>query len=238
MSSANFLGPRTAILAALEWEVAVAREALRRGPGTAAIGPVLCCGIGEERVAKVLAALRPKPDGLILLGCAGGLAPALRSGDLVVADRIVDASGETFACDPAGRAAMEAAARRGGVAATVGGVLGSGAVIASVDEKRRAASASGCVAVDMESSAAARWAAANGIPLAVVRAILDPADVALEYALLCVDPSGAVSLPGVARALVRGRAAAVRELVGLGRARRAAGETLGRVCAALAEPAA
>lgn len=226
------------VLAALGWEAAVVRAALphRRPDGSDDVR-ILACGIGEERAAVALAEARPAPDRVVLVGCAGALDPRLRAGDLVVADRIVEAGGEILACDAALRQVMEAAARRAGLEATVGGVLGSATVVASVDEKRRAARSSGCIAVDMESVAVARYSARRGIPSVVVRAVLDSADVALEYAPLCVDPAGGVSIAGLGRALVSGRGRAVRELLGLAAARRAATETLRRFHEALFERA-
>ena len=226
--------PSLLIVAALPWEAALVRTALRdrapEGPGDVRI---VACGIGEERASAALAGILPPPDLLLLVGCAGALDPRLRPGDLVVADRIVDSKGETFACEAALRAAMEDAARRAGIVPGVAGILGSGAVVASLEEKRRAAESSGCIAVDMESAAISRHAERLGIPAAVVRAILDPADVALTYAPLCVEPTGGVSIAGLARAIARGRSDAVRELVALAGARRAAVDTLRRFLRAL-----
>jgi nucleoside phosphorylase len=228
--------PSLLVLAALAWEAKLVRAALRdRAPEGPRDVRIVACGIGEERASAALAGILPPPDLLLLVGCAGALDPRLRPGDLVVADRIVDSKGETFACEAALRSTMEDAARRAGISAKVAGILGSGEVVGSLEEKRRAAESSGCVAVDMESAAISRHADRHGIPAAVVRAILDPADVALTYAPLCVESTGDVSIAGLLRALARGRSHAVRELAGLAGPRRAAVDTLRRFLRALFE---
>lgn len=114
--------------------------------------------------------------GIVSFGTAGGLAPELEPGTLIVADavsgpfgrlvtdpgwsnRIVDA----FAGTP-----LAAITRRG----TMAGVT---APVTSEQEKRSLYSSTGALAVDMESHIAGAIATARGLPFAVCRSIVDPA---------------------------------------------------------------
>ncbi|TDV24723.1 hopanoid-associated phosphorylase [Paraburkholderia caballeronis] len=123
------------------------------------------------------AALARGASGVISFGTAGGLAPDLPPGTLVIADAIDGPFGRV-ATDSAwaGRlagalgASPLAAKMRRGVEATVAAPV-TGA--AAKDALFR--STGGALAVDMESHVAAAAAAAHGVPFAVCRAIVDPA---------------------------------------------------------------
>jgi adenosylhomocysteine nucleosidase len=85
------------IIAAMEQELVSIRRALRvRGSASCASEPpppeLHVTGIGKERVRASIKRLldsrqRSEPDRLLLLGFAGGVDPALKSGDLVLSNR-------------------------------------------------------------------------------------------------------------------------------------------------------
>jgi len=82
------------VVTALPWEAARFTARLRDRGDSAALR-VLVSGPGEERseaAARTLAALDPPAGAILCAGVAGGLAPALRPGDLVLATRIRHAS--------------------------------------------------------------------------------------------------------------------------------------------------
>jgi adenosylhomocysteine nucleosidase len=111
------------------------------------------------RAGAAIAAARPRA--ILAVGFCGALDPALAVGDLVAADEVVDeATGERFAADAALLAA--APGRRG--------VLVSARRIARLPEERAALEGA---AVDLESAALARAAAAAGVPFLAVRAVTD-----------------------------------------------------------------
>jgi len=73
-------------------------------------------------------------------------------------------------------------------------LIGADAIVASVAAKRALRERTGAAAVDIESGAVARTAAAHGIPFAVLRAICDPADRALPPAAqVALDPGGEIN---------------------------------------------
>lgn len=107
---------------------------------------------------------------LVSFGVAGALAPGLRPGSVVLADSIL-AGGDRLPCAPDWLDRAKARLP----AAWVGTVLGSEHIVATRAEKRTCA-ASGAVAVDMESGAVARAASDYGLPLLVLRTIVDGAE--------------------------------------------------------------
>jgi adenosylhomocysteine nucleosidase len=172
--------------AALAWEARAVLDALQ---GVEPVGPrvwrgylgdgapvrVLQIGVGLDRAER--AAADAAGAGLYLsCGCAGGLAPGLRAGDLVIADRILvlDRGGRTereVATDAEPLAAWSAAR---GMCARVGTVASSPVVLASRDGKRDAATY-GAIAVDMESAAVATVARERGVRCVAVKVVLDEA---------------------------------------------------------------
>jgi hypothetical protein len=148
------------------------------------------------------------------------LAPGLRAGDLVVPSSVTDAS-ERWATD------TRLMTRLGGC--TGHGLLGGDTVLATVAEKA-AAYAAGADAVDLESAAVARTAAAAGLPFAVLRAICDEAGRPLpRAAVVALDAEGKISIGRVLGALLR-QPGDIFALMALGRdAARARTALLGRV---------
>jgi len=123
---------------------------------------------------------------LISFGLAGGLDPALRAGSLLVPGAIMS-DGERLPADPA------LCERLGGISIPV--LLGGREVVASAAAKAALFAASGAVAVDLESGAVARVAAAHGLPFAALRAICDPAERDLPpAALIALDRRGGIGL--------------------------------------------
>ena len=107
-----------------------------------------------------------------VLGVAGGLAPEVRPGDVVVASE-VRAGDRTVACPSA--PLLAGALRRAGLRTHVGPVVSSPGIVGA--RERAALAATGALAVDMETAQLAEICA--GRPFAVVRAIVDTADAPL-----------------------------------------------------------
>ncbi|SAK82996.1 hypothetical protein AWB81_04178 [Caballeronia arationis] len=115
-------------------------------------------------------------SGIVSFGTAGGLAPDLEPGTLVVADAVSGPFGrlvtdigwsdrivDSFAGTP-----LAALTRRGTIAAVT-------APVTSEQAKRSLHQSTGALAVDMESHIAGAIATARGLPFAVCRSIVDPA---------------------------------------------------------------
>jgi adenosylhomocysteine nucleosidase len=111
---------------------------------------------------------------LMSVGIAGGLAPGLKPGTVIVADEIL-ADGTHYP-------ALAICAPR--VKGRTGAILGSRSIVASVDEKSALFAETSALAVDMESGPVARAAQDAGIPFIALRVIADPAWQALPPAAL------------------------------------------------------
>ncbi|MFC4496050.1 1-hydroxy-2-methyl-2-butenyl 4-diphosphate reductase [Streptomyces ovatisporus] len=146
----------------------IERLALRRSAAVAhgAAGPVtvLRTGMGPEAAGRAVAsALRDEPEeggtAVVATGFCAGLVPGMHPGDLVVAEETRDASGRT---ECAGTDRLAQALRQYGTVHT-GPLAGSAHVVRGT---ARAAlhSATGAVAVDMESAATLRTATLRAVP--------------------------------------------------------------------------
>jgi hopanoid-associated phosphorylase len=125
-------------------------------------------------------------SGLVSFGIAGGLDPALRSGDLVIGSTVIS-GGTRYDADAAYLENLSTALPR----AYLGAVLGSDKILLNSAQKAEAFAATGALAVDMESQAVAEIAKAANKPFAVLRAIADPADFSLPPMVAQgLDPNG------------------------------------------------
>jgi len=130
-------------------------------------------GIHAARLAEVaqipaVASIR----GVLMAGLAGALAP-----DLAVGDVVIDAPASFTGALPHG--------------ARLGRIHTADAIIATPAEKQRLFASTSCVAVDMETETARRFAKERGAAFLTVRAISDAAKDALDPALLhLIDDQG------------------------------------------------
>ncbi|MFC5430942.1 phosphorylase [Paraburkholderia denitrificans] len=152
------------------------------------------------------AALDRGASGVISFGTAGGLAPDLEPGTLVIAD-VVDGPFGRIDTDAAWSARLAeallasplAVRMRRGVEAAVAAPLTGAA-----DKAALHAATGGALAVDMESHMAAAAAAARGLPFAVCRAIVDPAWRSLPKAAMAgLRDDGTTAIWPVLRELAR-----------------------------------
>ena len=127
-------------------------------------------GGDPKRAAALLAEHKGEVTGVLSFGIAGGLDPDLAPGDLVVATRVRGPRG-------AWRADMGwAAALARATGARLGTLAGAARVVADPAAKRNLHNATGgALAVDLESEAAAAFAASRGVPFVALRAVADTA---------------------------------------------------------------
>ncbi|MEQ8320071.1 MAG: hypothetical protein RH946_07405 [Rhodospirillales bacterium] len=127
-------------------------------------------------------------DGILSFGTAGGVSSGRKPGDLIVADRVIDADTQSYPTDPAWSHRLSSL-----LSVTPETIAGLD-YIADNDDKIRLAG-EGIAALDMESHTAGRLAADAGIPFAVLRAVVDPAGFTMpNYVLDSVRPDGSISL--------------------------------------------
>jgi hopanoid-associated phosphorylase len=151
-----------AAIAGLTAEAAVARRA---GVEMAA------GGVGPEAAGALARQFaREGARGLVSFGIAGGLAPDLNPGALILGDAVIVGEGR-YPCVPAWLARAQARLP----AARVGAIMASTRIVGTRAEKRALAEG-GALAVDMESGAVAAVAREFGLPFLVLRAVADRAD--------------------------------------------------------------
>jgi adenosylhomocysteine nucleosidase len=172
---------------------ALAAEAQTLGPttqrstrlATREDGSLICVsGVGAsaaERAGRAL--IEAGALGLISWGVAGGLDPGLAAGTLLLPAAVV-AHGSAAMPTHAGWREGLATALGARLPVSRGLLLSSGRALVSVKEKAAAFAVTGAVAVDMESFALARLAAAHRLPFIIVRAVVDVAADAVPPVLL------------------------------------------------------
>ncbi len=153
----------------------------------------------ERRLAE---RLRLPCDGVISFGVAGGLAPALSPGAVLVATDIIDGA-RSLASYPTDR--LWTAALRAALPQACGGALaGEDGALAGVADKQAWWQATGALAVDMESHIAARQAQAARVPFVACRVVLDAAGCAVPpAALAALGTDGRTDLGALLLALAR-----------------------------------
>lgn len=128
--------------------------------------PVVCTGMGPRRSRRV--ARRLGDAAVLVAGVAGGLAPEVAVGDVVVASEVRAPDGAARAC--AGGADLADRLRAAGLRVHYGPVLSWPRLVGGAERRRLATT--GALAVDMESA----WLAPpEPVPFAVVRAVSDTA---------------------------------------------------------------
>lgn len=159
-------------------------------------------GAGDRmRTAAFVQGAVERADLLVSFGIAGGLAPELRAGDVVVSSDIVSAEGARPAAE---RSKALSARLAQEIGAVEGRVLGAGEIVATAAAKHWAYRETGALAVDLESDIVARIAGAAGIAFLALRAIADAADRDLPpAALVPLAKDGRAQLARVASALLR-----------------------------------
>ncbi|HEX9170831.1 MAG TPA: phosphorylase [Roseiarcus sp.] len=144
--------------------------AILAGPGRLAI-----CGDGLTLRTKFAELSHIRSELVISWGVCGGLDPRLRPGDLILGVEVVSTEGR-IATDEAVTASLAQRLTDAGERIAVERVAGSSSPVSTVRAKAELRIATGAAAVDMESSAAGRFALERRVPFAVLRAVADPAD--------------------------------------------------------------
>ena len=167
--------------------------------------PVSVGGGGAAGAAAAAAALIGQgATALISFGLAGGLAPGLPPGAIVVPERVVDGAGQIWPVDPA------LAARLG---VPHGAMLAVPGIVATAAAKAQAWQRTGALAADIETGAVAQACPR----FAVLRVICDPAERDLPPAALsALDAAGRIRPGGLLQSLVR-RPGQIPALIALGR---------------------
>jgi hopanoid-associated phosphorylase len=193
-----------------------------------AAGFPVIVGAGDPlRTAALVAAAAGQARCLVSFGVAGGLAPHLRPGDVILSGEVI---GDERRWQPDAAFQRQIAGWARHMGAHEGPVLGARDILASAINKAHAWRDTGALAVDLESAIVARTAETVGIPFLVLRTVADPANRKLPPAALI--PLAADGTPALCRVMleVLRQPRQIGELFGLARETR-------RALAALAGPA-
>lgn len=174
--------------------------------GKIASVPILLAMTGDgvaRASASVSFLLRESPLSLLIgAGAAGALVPSLCAGEVLVATRVVDESGDAPAPHPDYVSRAVALGAKPATFVTLAGLL------CSSKEKEDMASRFGVsdsapAVVDTESAAWARAAASRGVPFLLLRAVSDTFEEDLPgFLASCLDEDGSVDRAAVARRLI------------------------------------
>ena len=151
-------------------------------------------GDRNARVGAAAVLRRVRPRAVIAIGVAGALSPALATGELLVAHRVMREHGDAWQAPPpwlAGAAGLAGARPAAFISAP--------RIAATVADKQRLLSLTDArapglmAAVDLESAAFAAAAVGHGLPWLILRAISDTAAEELPPLLnRCLDDGGAI----------------------------------------------
>jgi nucleoside phosphorylase len=180
-----------------------------------AAGFSVVIGAGDrDRTQALVATAAAHTNCLVSFGIAGGLAPELKAGTVVVSGEVVSERHQ-WAIEPSVRRQVSQFARS--IGAVEGLILGASSILATQIEKKRAWIATHALAIDLESEIVARTATALGIPFIVLRSIADTARRDLPPAsLVPLTANGNPDVSKVFSAVLR-RPFQVGEMIGLAR---------------------
>jgi adenosylhomocysteine nucleosidase len=165
---------------------------------------------------------------LLSWGSAGGLVPALSPGSLVLPGKVIGIDESSYSTDPAWHRRL-LDRLKDSLDLHQGSLAESVTALKSPAEKRSLFERTGAIAVDMESGAVAKVAREAGVPFMAVRAIADPASMAIPQSPLgAVDAFGELRLPTLLNGLIK-HPAEVFDMIRLGWNFRAARVTLSKV---------
>ena len=167
-----------------------------------AAGFSVVIGAGDRyRTMTLVEAVAARTNCLVSFGIAGGLAPELKAGTVIVSGHVVSELGR-WDVEPHYRARLSQFARA--IGAIEGSTFGAGSLLATQIEKRRVWKATGALVVDLESDIVARIATSLGIPFIVLRTIADTARRDLPpAALIPLALDGTPHLRRIVGALLR-----------------------------------
>ncbi|HEX6113131.1 MAG TPA: hypothetical protein VFZ10_12530 [Geminicoccaceae bacterium] len=202
------------------------------------LGVAYSGGSAERARSEAQRLLAGGAAALVSFGLAGGLAPELRTGELLLPEMVCSDGPVPWSVDRLWRERVHARLAGGGFAPKAGIIAGSDGIVATTADKRSLFEATGALAVDMESHAVAAVASAAKIPFLVLRALADPADqVVPQVAREALRPDGRIRIratfggvlrqPGELIPLLRLARQSALGLVSLRRGARLAGPRLG-----------
>lgn len=157
---------------------------------------IRCSGASPARAETLAKTLADRGcAGLLSIGLAGALDPVLHPGDVVLSSTIIAPDGAKVPASEAWRDRVAADLEGTDMRFRIGAIAGLDELVRLAETKRALFSGTGAVAVDMESHAVMRIAAAAGLPFLSVRVIADSAtDEVPRAAASALNAEGGVAV--------------------------------------------
>ncbi len=150
---------------------------------------IYVCGMGADNARRATERLlQAGCKRLLSWGTAGALSETHRPGDLLLPEQVLTSARESYATDPVWR---DETLKRLRCTSYPGILLSSDEVLRTRDQKQLAQRRYQAIAVDMESAAVAKLASSKKIPLLVIRAVVDSAEMSVPgFTLKTIDRYG------------------------------------------------
>lgn len=228
MSCPSTSGPLRAVMVALPGEAG----RLRRK--SAASTRLYVCGIGALRArAGAEQAIRDGCQMLVSWGCAAGLDPKMRSGDLLLVHRVWTSDPQPLVVEPLVLNEMARALPRD-MTWQRGDLAETSKLLHTPADKHRLWCRTGAHLADMETAAIATAAERAGVPWAAIRVVVDEAGDAIGHAISqSINSRGHVAISRMAWELARAPGQ-IPDLMRLASAFRRTRAVLDRAASALA----
>lgn len=165
-------------------------------------------GIGAEKMKRAAdyCISQYRPSACINIGYCGALSPELSLGDVVIAGSVIHEtegkSFETCSDSPQLKELIKNATQGSDVKFLEGTILSVDKVVDTPHEKAYLGTKFMAIAVDMEATGLAESATAQGTPFAVIRAVMDPMDMALPKMNGIIDNDGSTNALNVVKNVV------------------------------------
>jgi adenosylhomocysteine nucleosidase len=145
---------------------------------------VVYSGAGPENASNASELLvKHGANHLISWGCAAALDASFRPGDLILANRCIDANQVVFDPRNADWVNHTQAILSKQLPVYIGSLAEGRHIVTASHDKAQVANATGAIALDMESAAIARVAQVHDLPFLSIRAIADPLSMDLPKAV-------------------------------------------------------
>ena len=190
----------------------------------------IICGMGEDK-ARIAAQtlLEQNVSALVSWGTAGALTENLQSGDLLLADSIVENDQNKYSFDAEWNKHIANDLNSTSIKIHHGMISHTQQVLATSEDKKKLHSQTNAMAVDMESLAIAQIANKEKLPCVSIRAIVDEASQCIPEAVIKnTDTFGRPALIPLFFSLFR-NPGLITELIKLGTGMKAATTTLNTV---------
>ncbi len=166
---------------------------------------VCCSGTGSANATRAAqSAIQQGASRLISWGCAAGLNPELKPGDLVIPNRLLAEAPKTDAIDLSDEWQQQIRHQLADLQPVSDPLIESSILIDQAADKTRIFMQTGACALDMESVAIARVAQEQQCAMLVLRCIADPFNMTLPKAVTqALTPEGSVKLTTLFAHLLR-----------------------------------